>query len=181
MERRLQLLTNLAFLTLCVVGIALGVRSLFWPAPPTPIVVAGAGGAPQRPPRPVYTDGEKLDVPGVSFSESEYTLILVTQKGCTFCDQSMPFYKTLGDDDALSKRTRIVLLAPDDEQVTLEELKKFGVRVDQVAKVPLGNLKVSGTPTAIVVNRQGVIERVLAGMLDAARQAQLLSALKVAS
>lgn len=179
MERGLNLLANLAFLLLCVVGIALGVRSLFWPAPPTPIVVAGSGGAPQRPLRPTYVDGETLAVPGVSFSGSAYTLVLVTQKGCTFCDQSMPFYRALGEDEVLSRRTRIVVLAPDEEQVTLEELKRFGVRVDQVARVPLGSLKVSGTPTAIVVNRLGVIERVLPGLLDASRQAQLLSALRV--
>jgi len=179
MERRMPMLTAVAFIGLCLVGMGLGIKKIFWPEPPTPIVLVPPTStlAPTRPVRPVYANGEQLTLPGVSFGERDYTLVLVTQKGCTYCDQSMPFYQTLGADAALAKRTRIVLVAPDAEGVSREELLKYGVRVDQVVQLPLGQLKVTGTPTAIVVNRDGVIERVLPGMLDSARQTQLLSAL----
>lgn len=181
MERRIQLLSHMAFLVLCLVGIALGVRMLFWPAPPTPVVVAGTPGGGPRPERPLYTEGERLAIPGVSFTEQDYTLLLVTQKGCIFCDQSMPFYRALGEDEAVGRRVRIVLVAPDSEDVSRAELAKHGVRVDQVVQVPLGQLKVRGTPTAIVVNRVGEIQRVLPGLLDEARQAQLQAALRTAN
>jgi thioredoxin-related protein len=129
---------------------------------------------------PLYREGETIAVPGVSFTSRDRTLLLVTQKGCRYCDQSMPFYQALGADDALGKRTQIVLLAPDEEAVSREELAQRGVRVDKVIRMSLSQLKVRGTPTAIVVNRQGVIERVLPGLLDEARQAQLMDALKTA-
>jgi hypothetical protein len=178
MERRMPLLTGIAFIGLCLVGMGLGVQRMFWPPALTPVVVVPPPSGPTaRPVRPVYAEGEAFALPGVSFAERDYTLVLVTQKGCTYCDQSMPFYQTLGADAALAKRTRIVLVAPDAEGVSREELQKYGVRVDQVVQLPLGQLKVTGTPTAIVVNRDGVIERVLPGMLDPARQTQLLSAL----
>jgi thioredoxin-related protein len=90
----------------------------------------------------------------------------------------MPFYKTLGTDEALAQHTRVVLVAPDEEAESRAELEKHGVRVDQIVRTSLGALKVRGTPTAIVVNRQGLIERVLPGLLDESRQSQLLNVLK---
>jgi thioredoxin-related protein len=152
-------------------------KTLFWPRSVEPAVAANSAMRP-RPSPEVYSDGELVTIPGVSFGKSDYTLLLVTQKSCRYCEQSMPFYKALGDDRGIAKRTKIVLLAPDDERTSWDELGKHGVRVDQVVRTSLGSLKISGTPTAIVVNRQGIVERALTGLLDEERQTQLLAALR---
>jgi hypothetical protein len=177
MDKRLQVFTHLAFLGLCLVGMAVGIKALFWPPPPSVVVAGGAAGQPRPEPMPLYSVGEQVEVPGVAFGDREQTLLLVTQKGCRFCDQSMPFYKELGADQGVAARTRVVLLAPDPDEVTREELAKYGVRVDQVVRVPLGRLKVRGTPTAILVGRDGVVSGVWTGLLDEARQAEVRTAL----
>lgn len=93
----------------------------------------------------------------------------------------MPFYKQLGDDPAIAKRTRLVIAAPDDETVSREELAIRDVRVDQVIKVSAGQLKIRGTPTAILVDRSGAVRQVLIGRLDEAKEQELVGMLKASA
>ncbi len=179
MERHLQHATAIAFLALCVVGCAMGIKALG--APAAPVVRTGSVARTAPAPPPTYTVGEKLTLAGVDFEAAEQTLLLVVRKGCRFCDESMPFYKQLGDDASIAKRTRLVIAAPDEEQVSREELAKQAVRVDQVVKVSAGQLKVRGTPTAILVDRSGAVRQVFIGRLDEAKQQELVGALKAAS
>lgn len=181
MDRRLQQLTNLAFLVLCMVGIALGIRALLRP---TQVLIPGGlaslGSAAKRPPTPppTYERGDAISVESVDFRRADRTLILVVRKGCRFCDESMPFYKRIGDDATIAKRAQLVIVAPDEEAVSREELAKQQIRVDQVVKKSLAALKVRGTPTALVVDRTGRIEKVMVGRLDEKQQQELVSALK---
>jgi hypothetical protein len=176
MERRVQFATSIAFLLLCLVGSALGVKALVSPPP----VRATDPLPPPRPQPPTYAVGEQIKVAGVDFRASAQTLVLVVRKGCRFCDESMPFYKQLGDDAAIAKTTRLVIAAPDDEVVSREELAKQAVRVDQVVKVKGGDLKVRGTPTVIVVDRGGTVRQVLIGRLDETKQRELVTTLRAA-
>jgi hypothetical protein len=175
MERLVQFATSIAFLLLCLIGSGLGVKALLAP-PPTRI--AGPVQPPRPQPAPTYAVGEPIKVAGVDFRSAEQTLVLVVRKGCRFCDESMPFYKQLGDDIAIKKTTRLVIAAPDDEVVSREELAKQAVRVDQVVKVKGGELKVRGTPTAILVDRGGTVRQVLVGRLDETKQRDLIAALR---
>jgi hypothetical protein len=180
MERRLQIASSLAFFVLCVVGTAVGIKALLSPDR-APAPVANARGAGPRPTPVLYAPGEKIQVAGVNFELKERTLLLVMQKGCKFCELSMPFYQDLGKDFSITKRTRIVAIAPDEEGISEAELARFGVRVDQIVRLSISQLKVRGTPTAIVVGPGGVIERVMGGQLDEAEQAQLVGLLKSGS
>jgi len=125
-----------------------------------------------------YQVGEAIVLAPVDFNRAERTLLLVVRKGCRFCEESMPFYKRLGDDTVISKRVQLVIVAPDEELASREEFSTQQIRVDQVVKRSLSGLKVMGTPTAIVVNKQGRIEKVMAGRLDDKQQQELMSALK---
>lgn len=170
MERWLNRLTSVAFIGLCVVGMALGIQALTRPrviVNPRPAV---SNGAPQR---ALYQPGERLQLPGVDFSQANHTLVLVVKKGCRYCDESMPFYQKLGANESLAKRTRIVVVAPDDTTVSREELRKYNVRVDQVVQATLAQIKVQGTPTAIVADKAGVVRHVAIGRLEESRQEEL--------
>jgi hypothetical protein len=181
MERHLQNATAVAFLVLCVVGTAVGVKALLAPAPPVGRTGAATGPRTAPPSPPTYAVGERINLSGVDFGASDQTLLLVVRKGCRFCDESMPFYKQLGDDAAIAKRTRLVIAAPDDETVSREELAKQAVRVDQVVKVSAGQLKIRGTPTAILVDRSGAVRQVFIGRLDEAKQQELVGVLKASA
>jgi hypothetical protein len=177
-ERWLRHATTLAFLVLCLVGIAVGIKHLV--SDGTTLETAAGMRTPPPPARPVppvYTAGERITLQGVDFAGADRTLLLVVQQGCRFCDESMPFYQRLSANPQLAERTRLVVVAPDDEGVTREELAKHDVEVHQIVRAALGGLKVRGTPTAIMVSRQGVVQRIWTGLLREEEQADLLQAL----
>jgi len=178
MERIVQFATSIAFLLLCIVGSGLGLRALVAPPPPPAARVADPPAGRASAPPPTYAVGESIKVAGVDFNAANQTLLLVVRKGCRFCEESMPFYKQLGDDRAIAKTTKLVIAAPDEENVSRDELAKQGVRVDQIVKVKGGQLKVRGTPTAILVDRKGTVREVLIGRLDETKQRELVAALR---
>ena len=56
-----------------------------------------------------------LYLEGVDLSQSALTLVVVVQRGCPYCDQSMLFYRSLIEQRALSgANLRIVVVAPRD-------------------------------------------------------------------
>jgi hypothetical protein len=179
MERLLQLLTSVAFLVLCVVGIAVGLKALRGPSTGT---ADGTGDGPAvESQAQVYQVGERISLDKIDFSQAYRTLVLVVRQDCRFCDDSMPFYKRLGDDDEIGRRTRIVMVAPDDEEVSRAGLQSRGIRVDQILRVGVDQLRVRGTPTAIVVNAAGVVQRILTGRLAEPQQAELIGYLRTGS
>ena len=181
MERRIQILTNLAFLGLCLVGVTLGIKTLLRPTPtlaPGGLASLQTAGPKKPSPPPVYKVGDAISIDNVDFRRAERTLLLVVRKGCRFCEESMPFYKRLGDDRTIAKHTQLVIVAPDEESVSRQELAQQHIRVDQVVKKSLGGLKVMGTPTAIVIDGAGRVEKIMVGRLDEKQQNELISVLK---
>jgi hypothetical protein len=140
--------------------------------------MAGIGLAEAPTPPPMYQVGERISLTDIDFSSAGQTLLLVVRKGCRFCEESMPFYRRLGDDLTLGRRARIVVVAPDDEAVSRAELQRYEVRADQVVRIGLDQLKVRGTPTAIVVDRASVIRQVLTGRLEETQQRELINLLR---
>ncbi len=177
MTNRLQTLTQVAFLLLCLVGTAVGIKVLLRPDVVT-TTDPMTDTASENPRSPLYGRGESIRVPGVDFSAADQTLLLVVRKGCRYCDESMPFYQALGADAAVRPRTRIVVAAPDAVEVSRDELQTHGVQVDQIVQVSFQDLKIQGTPTAILVTRRGIVDHVVPGLLDAAEQQTLLTKLR---
>ena len=102
-----------------------------------------SGGSPE-PLLPVQTH---LDASvGVDFAAAEQTLVMVLQSDCPYCEQSLPFYRSLKSLPRESDDLQIVIVAP------------------------------PGTPTLLLVDRDGVIEAAWMGLLDQSREAEVLAA-----
>ncbi len=115
-------------------------------------------------------------IPGVDYSQSERTLVLVLSTHCRYCQMSVPFYRdlaaSLARDAAKAPSRRLVAVFPD----ASEEVEKFkakeGLNVTSVPEVPLNGLKVQGTPTLLLVSKAGKVIRVWHGSSgDADRKA----------
>jgi hypothetical protein len=171
MAKRTEVLANVAFIVLCIILI---VKALTGPAE-TPAAAAVRAAAPA--PRPMYQPGETIAVPGVDFAKADRTLLLVIRSTCKYCTESMPFYKDLAGDRRPAGNVRIVALSPDEIPISHAYLGTYSVKLDEVVKVPLTALKVRGTPTAILVDKVGTVLNLWPGMLDAARQQEVLVAL----
>ena len=156
-SNKLETVANCALIGLCLL---IGYQFAHRPTPPTP-------------PDGVYKIGDAISVPGVDFAKSTQTLLLVVRKDCHFCEASMPFYKTLSAKRPAEPLTRLVALTSDDVEVSQRNFKEHDVVVDGIIKVQLAGLKVTGTPTAILVDRAGTVQGVWVGLLNTDRQSDL--------
>jgi len=104
-------------------------------------------------------------------------LVLVLRSDCPYCQESMPFYRRLlegGDTD----NVQVVVAAPPDDAGISEYLTSEGVEPDSVVFVEGDDLPpVPGTPTLLLVDREGVVTHAWIGLLDSDREAEVIDAL----
>ncbi len=114
-------------------------------------------------------------LPGVDWSRHRRTLLLVLNTGCHFCRDSVPFYQKLAqeqrpDGDALE----VVAVFPNEAEVVREFAAHEGLSIRSLSGVPLENLGVNATPTLILVNQEGRVERSWVGILTARQEMDLM-------
>jgi hypothetical protein len=103
-------------------------------------------------------------------------LMIVVNSRCTFCTDSMPFYQRILEHRARSHaQTRIVAVGLEPKDTIQTYLRKNNVFVDTVTSVELRTLKVTSTPTLLLVNRSGKISGIWTGRLTADEEADVLS------
>jgi hypothetical protein len=118
-------------------------------------------------------------VEGYDWSMHERTLVLALRTDCVYCEASMPFYKrlaaTAGEDGAAYG----VLSAFPQGKVDVERLQsRVGLHIRAVANADLHALGVSGTPTLILVDRNGTVLRTWIGQLAPPGEREVMEALK---
>ena len=131
--------------------------------------------APPRAPE----EGSQLSVPGVSWGESNQTVVLALSDKCRYCSESAPFYQRLAQD--LSKRNdvRLVAVFPQDAGAGKKYLDELGVPVGQVIQASLDSLQVRGTPTLVLVDKNGTVTQSWVGKLSPERESEVLSRIKI--
>jgi thiol-disulfide isomerase/thioredoxin len=130
------------------------------------------------PPRPSVAAGDRLGpVPGIDWSRHRRTLVLALRTDCHYCRDSAPFYQRLaqvlrpgGDDVA------VVAVFPNDAEAVSQTVKEEGLSLPSVSAVPLEGLGVVGTPTLILVDREGKVVRSWVGLLTPRGELDLLKA-----
>lgn len=130
-------------------------------------------------PGPVLTGTVLTPLSEYSWNEHNKTLVLALQIGCRFCEVSMPFYKRLVE-LRQSDRTHAYLLAimPNDNAAAVRQLEASGVDVPCICGRPLSSIHVSQTPTLLLVNAQGRIEREWVGQLSPSGEEQVIAELQ---
>jgi thiol-disulfide isomerase/thioredoxin len=128
-------------------------------------------------PRSVAVGDRLGQVPGVDWSRHRRTLVLALNTGCHFCQDSAPFYQRLAqalrpDSDAVE----IVAVFPNDAEAVRQLIEDEGLSFRSVSAVPLEKLGVAETPTLILVDSQGRVERTWLGLLTPREELEVLSA-----
>ena len=112
---------------------------------------------------------------GIDFAAASITLIMALQSDCGYCQESMPFYRRLLEHD--TDDVQIVVAAPPGDSGIVAYLKSEGVTPDSVIFVELSRLPVSGTPTLVLTEGEGLVTHAWIGLLDAEREAELIDTL----
>jgi hypothetical protein len=164
-QRILDGTTSLAVLAVCILIFVQAVRSNSLPPSPVPD---------NSPASARLTPGDRIEpIAGVDLTASPKTLVMAIQSSCHFCSESMAFYRELAGKK--STRIRLVVVAPDDPVVARAYVAANGFSPDAIASADLTSMRVSGTPTLLLVNPSGVIERAWMGKLTTTGEKEVLA------
>jgi hypothetical protein len=163
--KRLDLITNVAVI---VTSIALlGFLGNSW---------YGSHRAPQsRATRTRALVGRTVQLPGVDFTRKGKTLLIAISSTCHFCQESQPFYRQLANTPGVTANLVAVLPMP---QRDAENYVHSTIASSlQVVSASLDTMGVNSTPTLLLVDGKGKVERAWIGKLDDAGQKQVQSQL----
>jgi thiol-disulfide isomerase/thioredoxin len=156
--KKLEVLANIAVIITSVVLCSVLVKKYFFSAAKQEASVEAvqpklADSSSSR--RQSIQAGTKVLLPGIDWSKSARTVVLVLSTTCHFCSESAPFYQKLQQQKRES--VRLVALFPQPLQDSRTYLDKLGVKVDDVVQSPLSSAGVSGTPTLLLIDNQGAV------------------------
>jgi len=118
--------------------------------------------------------GKKLNVPDVDWAKNGKTLIMAVQSGCHFCTDSGPFYRELAKRQSSTAKVKIVAILPQTVEDSRQYLGSLGVSINQIRQMSLGSIGVSGTPTLLLADSNGVVTDAWIGKLDGPKETAVL-------
>lgn len=166
-SRTIELIANVAIILVAILlGIVLVKRYVITFPPRSSESFASANQPSSHP---------KIGLRGVDWSKKDKTLVLAISSVCHFCTESAPFYRQLAE---AHDGTQLVAVLPQPVEEGRQYLDKLGFEVDEVVQAPLNSIYVSGTPTLMLVNRDGIVIGTWVGRLPAEQEAEVLTHLK---
>ena len=160
-SKKIELIANLA-----IIGVAVMIGFVFWQK-------YTASLAPKLPEVPV---GAKLVLPEVDWAKNGRTLVLVLQEGCKYCTESAAFYQRLVRESA-QRNLPLIAVLPQPHSNGKKYLNYLEVPINEIRQSSLSDIKVSGTPTLLLVNQQGEVTKGWVGKLPAEKEAEVFSSL----
>jgi len=115
--------------------------------------------------------GSTVSIPGVN-SNNGRTLVLALQQGCRYCEASASFYRRLHDLRS-GDEPRMVAVIPGETTEVARYLSAQGVIVDDIINLSLADIKVSATPTLLLVDRTGRVSDVWVGKMDSQKETEV--------
>jgi thiol-disulfide isomerase/thioredoxin len=181
--RGVEIATNLSIILVALIGATVLVKNYLLRSS-VPIPTGGPRAAADRNPGAKRelpsgpAEGTQLTVPGISWSDSEETVVLALSDKCKYCTDSAPFYKELAAETAKRKGVRVVAVFPQEESAGRKYLTDLGVSVGDVKQATLDSIGVRGTPTLLIVDNTGKVKQSWVGLLNDERETQVFSRLK---
>lgn len=164
-------LLNISIITLAILLTGLGVRRYR---------VAQLTSSTQRP--AYFKAGARFPVNGMDWVRSYQTLVIVLDQSCAICSENAPFYRLIAQNRSDPSRTRLVVLLGGDPDKATAYLENLQLSFDEVKPLSLRDLKpygLVGTPTAVLVNDEGIVTNLWSGSLTDLQQSEVLRALQI--
>jgi hypothetical protein len=121
--------------------------------------------------------GTKVSLPGLDWSGHKRTLILAVSAECRYCTESAPFYRKLSTEASDLDGVGLVAVLPQPVDEARRYLDELHVPMKSVSG-RLDTLGVSATPTLLLVDSQGAVQKSWVGKLPVSAEAEVLAALK---
>lgn len=159
--KKTELVTNVVIIAVALLlGVVVVKRFLLSPPPPAPVKPIAAG--------------TKMALPDVEWAKSRQTLLVVLAPGCRFCSESVPFYQRLAKEALRRGDLQLVAVLPQSPAEGRKYLDDLNVSIPQVKQAELPSIQVTGTPTLILVDSQGIVTHAWVGKLPAEQEEDVL-------
>ncbi|MGI9065469.1 MAG: peroxiredoxin family protein [Pyrinomonadaceae bacterium] len=168
LTKKVELIANLAIIVVAILLAVVFVRNYFASGSRTPA---------DAEPSSIHT-GTKLSIPGVDWNANSPTLVMALSTQCHFCTESASFYQRVAEQRTTPSNLRVIAVFPQPVSEAQKYLTSLGVIVDDVKQAQLDAMGVSGTPTLVLANRDGVVSDSWRGKLPSAKESEVLSRLK---
>lgn len=120
-------------------------------------------------------------VPKVDYQLNGKTLLIALNTECSYCRESLPFYRKLVDANRSNNKLHIVAVFPNRAEEVARYMKENDLGLESVAEVSFAPLMISGTPSIILINKDGTVTDFWIGKLqdsEADKVIQFLTSLK---
>jgi hypothetical protein len=123
---------------------------------------------------PTNDKGQILNLNSLNWAPQKRTLVLALSTNCHFCTESAPFYRRV---EVASQKQGLPLVAvfPQTVQEAKNYLSHEELSFNEVLQLPLSKVQVNGTPTLLLIDQKGVVQRVWIGKLSTAQEKDVLS------
>jgi len=107
-----------------------------------------------NPPR--ISAGERLSIPNVDWKQNQKSLVFFLKKDCPYCTTSAPFYRQLIE-DASKRNVKCVAILPNSADEARKYLQYLELPIENIQTGSLSSYKISGTPTVLFVDNEGIV------------------------
>ena len=118
-----------------------------------------------------YQPGEAFQPLLPPNSGTKPTLVLWLHSKCRYCEESIDFYKRIAGGSA---KPRLILMGRESTRVLADYASRHKLNVDHVMHVVRNDVRLTGTPTLVLVDASGVVRRVWMGRLSLREELSVL-------
>jgi hypothetical protein len=124
--------------------------------------------------------GQRIDIPGATWGSSQINVVVFLSGECRFCEASMPFYRRLASEHRHAAGSGVSLLAVSLEpsEYLSDHLASEQLQFDHVFQLKQPSALLHATPTFLIVDKNGVIQRAAIGELPATKEDEMLKIVK---
>jgi hypothetical protein len=152
-----EIAANVSIVIVAVVIVIVFVRNYFPASKASPLAIAS---------------GARLTGQPVNWHDSPKNVVLVLSTTCHFCKESSGFYRKLIED--CRSHARMVAFFPQTPEEAQAYLRAEDVQVDEVKHADFQSLQIGGTPTLLLVDSNGVVQKVWLGKLSEVKEKEVL-------
>jgi hypothetical protein len=122
--------------------------------------------------------GKQLPIAGVAWEDSSLNVVIALKSTCQYCVASLPLFRKIS---AIGRRRHpalpLVVVSPEEPDVTRDFLAKARITTNQVVQADLGRLGIVGTPSVLLLDAHGIIKVQLIGQLSEPQERRLVELL----
>jgi thiol-disulfide isomerase/thioredoxin len=119
-------------------------------------------------------------IPGLEWNQHRRTLVLALNTGCHYCKDSVPLYQKLADAQRPKSRDlKLIAIFPNDPDSVREFSSRERIGVEGLAGVSFESMHLTVTPTVILVDERGRVQRSWVGVLTPRQELELLSIVSI--